>query len=36
MEPKGLRKLGGISLMISGALFLVKAILDLIAGPPPW
>jgi len=35
MEPKGLRKLGGISLMISGALFLMKAILDLIAGPPP-
>jgi hypothetical protein len=29
------RRLGGISLVLSGALFLTKSILDLIAGDPP-
>jgi len=34
-EPKGLFRLGGISLVVSGALFLLKIPLDLAAGSPP-
>lgn len=34
-ELKGLYKFGGISFVISGLLFLLKYILDLMAGPPP-
>jgi len=34
-ELKGLYKFGGISLIVSGILFLLKYLLDLMAGPPP-
>ncbi|HWR26431.1 MAG TPA: hypothetical protein VN316_00995 [candidate division Zixibacteria bacterium] len=34
-ELKGIYRLGGISFIISGILFLVKYLLDLMAGPPP-
>lgn len=34
-ELKGIYKFGGISFIISGILFLVKYLLDLMAGPPP-
>lgn len=34
-EPKGLLKAGGLSLVLSGILFLVKLALDLSTGPPP-
>ncbi len=34
-ELKGIYKLGGISFIISGILFFVKYLLDLMAGPPP-
>lgn len=34
-ELKGLYKFGGISFIISGILFLLKYLLDLMAGPPP-
>jgi len=34
-EPKGLYKLGGAAFVVSGLLFLLRAILDLLAGPPP-
>lgn len=34
-ELKGLYKFGGISLIISGVLFFLKSLLDLVAGPPP-
>ncbi len=34
-EPSHLDKFGGVSLMLSGALFLVKAMLDWRAGMPP-
>src|SRR6266487_406512 len=33
--PKGLYKLGGAAFIVSGLLFLLRAILDLMAGPPP-
>jgi hypothetical protein len=34
-EPKGLFKVGAVSLVLSGTLFLVKLVLDLVTGPPP-
>ena len=34
-EPKGLFKAGGVALVLSGTLFVVKMALDLAAGPPP-
>jgi len=34
-EKKRLYRVGGTSLLISGVLFLVKAFLDLVVGPPP-
>jgi len=34
-ELKGLFKFGGISFIVSGVLFFLKYLLDLIAGPPP-
>ena len=34
-ESQGLNKLGGISFVISGILFLLKYGLDLVTGPPP-
>lgn len=34
-ELKGLYKFGGMSFIISGILFLLKYLLDLMAGPPP-
>ena len=34
-ELKGIYKFGGISFIISGILFLVKYLLDLMVGPPP-
>lgn len=33
--PKGLYKLGGISFIVSGALFLLKSLFDFKVGPPP-
>ena len=35
LELKGLYKFGGISFIISGSLFFLKGLLDLMAGPPP-
>ncbi|WP_437727688.1 hypothetical protein [Sorangium sp. So ce861] len=34
-QSKGIYKLGGAALVASGLLFLLRAVLDLIAGPPP-
>jgi vacuolar-type H+-ATPase subunit I/STV1 len=34
-ELKGLYKFGGISMILSGVLFLTRAVLERIAGPPP-
>lgn len=34
-EPKGLYRLGGISFIVSGALFLLKSLFDFKVGPPP-
>jgi hypothetical protein len=34
-ESRGLYRLGGISFIVSGLLFLLKYILDLMTGPPP-
>ncbi|MGK3966551.1 hypothetical protein WMF38_20480 [Sorangium sp. So ce118] len=34
-QPKGIYRLGGAAFVASGLLFLLRAFLDLIAGPPP-
>ncbi|XXX78396.1 hypothetical protein WMF30_06455 [Sorangium sp. So ce134] len=34
-QPKGSYKIGGAALVASGILFLLRDVLDLIAGPPP-
>ena len=34
-EPNGLYKLGGAAFILSGILFLSRAVLELMAGPPP-
>jgi hypothetical protein len=34
-ELKGLDKVGGVAFIVSGLLFLSRALLELMAGPPP-